>query len=59
MPAIMSLYLYFVILETFQKYKNTLKAFPVQLKIKIKRWLFIGNHIHDDRLSEANSKYKF
>ena len=37
MPAIMSLYLYFLILEAFQKYKNTLKAFPVQLNIKIKR----------------------
>lgn len=36
MSAIMSLYLYFLILEAFQKYKNTLKAFPVTLKKKIK-----------------------
>ena len=59
MSPIMSLYLYFLILQAFKKYKNTLKAFLVILKKKDKRWLFIGNHIHDDRLSEAKSKHKF
>lgn len=36
MSAIMSLYLYFLILEAFKKYKNTLKALLVILKKKIK-----------------------
>lgn len=58
MPAITGLYLYFLILEEFQKYKNILKAFPVILK-KDKRWSFIGNHIHDDRHAEGNCKHRF
>lgn len=43
----------------FSKYKNKLKAFPVILKKKDKRWLFIGNHIHDDRVSEGTANINF